>query len=161
MQSVTQRTTQTSSPAARPFTQTLAKLRAAGLRPTRQRMALAKLLFDRAEPRHITAEQLYAESAAAGVQVSLATVYNALHQFTDAGLLQEVVLNPGQTYFDSNTTPHHHLMVGDRLEDVVDVDSTTIDFAKLPRLPRGMEIESIHVVIRARPQRAANANAPD
>src|ERR1700722_15326672 len=85
----------------------LERLRAVGLRPTRQRIALARLLFDGGD-RHITAEQLHGEALGAVIRVSLATVYNTLHQFTDAGLLREVVVEPGRSYFDSNTTDHHH-----------------------------------------------------
>lgn len=85
----------------------LERLRAAGLRPTRQRLALAKLLLGNGD-RHVTAEQLYIEAAAAAMPVSLATVYNTLHQFTEAGLLREVVVEPGRSYFDTNIADHHH-----------------------------------------------------
>src|SRR5688572_20128468 len=83
------------------------RLRAARLRPTRQRLALARLLFDGGD-RHVTAEQLHGEATAAAIPVSLATVYNTLHQFTDAGLLREVVVEPGRSYFDTNADDHHH-----------------------------------------------------
>ena len=82
----------------RPFSDVLARLKAVGLRPTRQRLALAKLLFD-GDDRHVTAEVLHAEAQGAKVRVSLATVYNTLHQFTSAGLLREVVVDPGRSYF--------------------------------------------------------------
>src|ERR1700739_3176934 len=82
------------------------RLRAAGLRPTRQRLALAKVLGT--GDRHVTAEQLHIEAAAAGMPVSLATVYNTLHQFTEAGLLREVVVEGAKTYFDTNTSNHYH-----------------------------------------------------
>src|SRR3974390_447670 len=84
-----------------------ARLRSVGLRPTRQRLALARLLLENGN-RHITAEQLHGEAVAAEIRVSLATVYNTLHQFTEAGLLREVVVEPGRSYFDPNTTDHHH-----------------------------------------------------
>ena len=87
-----------------------ARLRAAGLRPTRQRVALARLLFE-GEHRHVTAESLHAEVEATRLPVSLATVYNALNQFRDAGLLREVVVAPGRSYFDTNTGHHHHFFV--------------------------------------------------
>src|SRR5207248_10906086 len=83
------------------------RLRRAGLRPTRQRVALARLLFDGGD-RHVTAEQLHAEALAAAIRVSLATVYNTLHQFTAASLMREVVVEPGRSYFDTNTDDHHH-----------------------------------------------------
>ena len=87
-----------------------ARLRAAGLRPTRQRVALARLLFE-GEHRHVTAEGLHAEVRGTRLPVSLATVYNALNQFRDAGLLREVVVAPGRSYFDTNTGHHHHFFV--------------------------------------------------
>ena len=82
--------------ASRPFTNALELLRAAHLRPTRQRLTLAQLLFEQGD-RHVTAEQLYGEAVEAAVRVSLATVYNTLHQFIEAGLLREVVVNSGHS----------------------------------------------------------------
>ena len=87
-----------------------AQLRHAGLRPTRQRVELGRVLFARGH-RHISAEDLHAEAEAAGVRVSLATVYNALHQFTEAGLLREVAIDGTRTYFDTNVSDHHHFFV--------------------------------------------------
>src|SRR5690349_25178123 len=92
---------------SRPLPTVIERLRHVGLRPTRQRVALAKLLFESGD-RHVSAEQLHGEAAAAAVRVSLATVYNTLHQFTEAGLLREVVVEPGRSYFDTNTADHHH-----------------------------------------------------
>src|SRR6201999_1592750 len=94
----------------RPFTPIVQRLRTAGLRPTRQRMSLAKLLFDFGD-RHMTAEQLHQEATGSRVRVSLATVYNTLHQFTAAGLLREVVVQPGRSYFDTNTSDHHPFFI--------------------------------------------------
>ena len=91
----------------RPYAQALERLRRVGLRPTRQRLALAKLLFEQGD-RHVTAERLHEEAGAAKVRVSLATVYNSLHQFTQLGLLREVVVEAGRSYFDTNTSDHHH-----------------------------------------------------
>ena len=88
------------------------KLRAVGLRPTRQRLALAMLLFGK-EDRHITAEELHKEAAEAGATVSLATIYNTLHQFTGAGLLRELSIDGTRTYFDTNTSNHHHFYCED------------------------------------------------
>src|SRR5581483_4330848 len=98
-----------------------ARLRAAGLRPTRPRVALAGLLFAHGN-RHVTAEMLHAEAAKAGVKVSLATVYNALHQFTEAGLLRQVVVDAARSYFDTNTGEHQHFFCEDdgRLVDIAD-----------------------------------------
>ena len=92
---------------ARPYTEVISRLRAANLRPTRQRIALAKLLFGGCD-RHVTAESLHTEAIGALIKVSLATVYNTLHQFTNAGLLREIVVNCNRCYFDTNVSEHHH-----------------------------------------------------
>ncbi len=130
----------------RPFTDSVNRLRDAGLRPTRQRLALAKLLYDDGD-RHATAEQLHAEAARARVRVSLATVYNTLHQFCDAGLLREVVVEPGRSYFDTNTSDHHHFLFEDSgiLQDIP-VDALQID--ALPEPPAGVAIDRVDVIIR-------------
>ncbi len=131
-----------------PRMSTRARLRAAGLRPTRQRMALADLLFANGD-RHISAEILHNEAVSASVPVSLATVYNTLHQFTRAGLLREVALDGTKTYFDTNTTNHHHFF----LEDdnlMFDVPEDALRLDRLPEPPEGMEISRVDVVIRLR-----------
>lgn len=127
-----------------------AQLRLAGLRPTRQRIELGSILFAKGH-RHISAEDLHAEAEAAGVQVSLATVYNALHQFTEAGLLREVAIDGGRTYFDTNTSDHHHFFVEDeaRLIDLVG----RVEFDRLPEPPPGMEITAVELVVRVRRRR--------
>src|SRR5471030_491974 len=98
-------------------------LREVGLRPTKQRMALGWILFAKGD-RHLTAEMLYEEATKAKVPVSLATVYNTLHQFTDVGLLRQVAVDGSKTYFDTNTTQHHHFFVeGENvLLDIADTD---------------------------------------
>src|ERR1700760_1817047 len=88
----------------------IARRRSAGLRPTRQRVELAGLLFV-GDDHHVTAESLHAQAANAGVPVSLATVYNTLHQFTEAGLLRQVVVDSARTYFDTNTGNHQHFFL--------------------------------------------------
>ena len=124
-----------------------AQLRQAGLRPTRQRVDLGRVLFAKGD-RHVSAEELHAEAEAAGVRVSLATVYNALHQFTEAGLLREVAIDGTRTYFDTNVSDHHHFLVeGEgRLIDLV--GEIAID--SLPQPPPGMEITSVEVVVKVR-----------
>lgn len=131
--------------------ETVRRLKAAGLRPTRQRLALARVLFG-ADARHLTAEQLHGEAHAAGFQISLATVYNTLHQFTDAGLLREVLVEPGRSYFDTNTGAHHHFYHEDS-GDIVDIADADVAFARLPTTPDGHEIAAVDVVIRVRPSR--------
>src|SRR5271167_4243542 len=93
-----------------PWHDVLALLRQVKLRPTRQRMALGWLLFAKGD-RHLTAEMLYEEANRAKIAVSLATVYNTLHQFTGAGLLREVAVNGSKTYFDTNVSDHHHFFI--------------------------------------------------
>lgn len=130
----------------RPFANALELLRNAGLRPTRQRLALARLLFDKGD-RHVTAEQLHDEVQAASVPVSLATVYNALHQFVASGLLREVVVNPGRSYFDTNVSDHHHFFLEDGGK-LVDIPGDRIDVGNVPAPPPGTEIRRVDVIIR-------------
>ena len=127
---------------------TRTRLRSAGLRPTRQRVALAHLLFAQGH-RHVSAEALHDEAMLASVPVSLATVYNTLHQFTDAGLLREVVLDGSKTYFDTNVSDHHHFFLED--DNVMfDVPEDALSLDRLPEPPEGMEISRVDVVIRLR-----------
>jgi Fur family iron response transcriptional regulator len=129
-------------------TMTRTRLRSAGLRPTRQRVALAHLLFAQGH-RHVSAEALHDEAMLASVPVSLATVYNTLHQFTDAGLLREVVLDGSKTYFDTNVSDHHHFFLED--DNVMfDVPEDALSLDRLPEPPAGMEISRVDVVIRLR-----------
>ena len=122
------------------------RLRAVGLRPTRQRLALTRLLFAKGD-RHVTAEQLHGEVLASAIPVSLATVYNTLHQFTDAGLLREVVVEPGRSYFDTNIADHHHFFCESNglLQDIAAEDLTVIG---LPLPPLGTEIGRVEVIVR-------------
>jgi Fur family iron response transcriptional regulator len=125
----------------------VAQLRRAGLRPTRQRVALGRILFAKGN-RHISAEDLHAEAELAGFHVSLATVYNALHQFTEAGLLREVAIDGTRAYFDTNASAHHHFFVENenRLIDV----TGTVEISRLPEPPEGMKIVSMELVLRVR-----------
>lgn len=127
------------------------RLRQSGLRPTRQRLALAKLLFGQYD-RHVTAEQLHTEADRAGVRVSLATVYNTLHQFTDQGLLREVVVEAGRSYFDTNIHDHHHFFEPETGK-LIDIPEQGISIAGLPHAPEGAEIERVDLVVRVRRQR--------
>ncbi len=124
------------------------RLRDAGLRPTRQRMALACLLFDGAD-RHVTAEQLHSEARRDNLSVALATAYNTLHQFTGAGLLRQVMVEPGRTYIDTNTVDHHHFYFE---EDgtLRDVHPESLSVNSLPAPPPGAEIDRVDVIIRCR-----------
>jgi Fur family transcriptional regulator, iron response regulator len=121
-------------------------LRRAGLRPTRQRLALGTLLFE-GEDRHVTAELLHAEAIAAGQHVSLATVYNTLHQFKRAGLLRELAINGAKAYFDTNTSNHNHFFV-EADSELCDIPGDAIRVDGLPQPPEGMKISHIDVVVR-------------
>ncbi len=130
----------------RPFSDAILRLKDVGLRPTRQRLALARLLFDGGE-RHVTAEQLHKEALGADARVSLATVYNTLNQFTQAGLLREVVVEPGRSYFDTNTGEHHHFYHQDSGE-LRDIPREAIELLRLPAPPLGQAIRRVEVIIR-------------
>ena len=133
-------------PAASP--QLSDRLRTVGLRPTRQRVALARLLFEGAH-RHVTAEGLHAEARTARSAVSLATVYNTLNQFRDAGLLREVVVAPGRSYFDTNTGDHHHFFVENDGE-LHDFPSDKVSVEGLPSPPKGTRLSRVDVIVRVK-----------
>jgi Fur family iron response transcriptional regulator len=121
-------------------------LRKAGLRPTRQRMVLGRLLFGSGD-RHVTAEQLHAEVAAFGEHVSLATVYNTLHQFKRAGLVRELAIEGSKAYFDTNTSNHNHFLL-ESTGDLMDIPGDSIRVEGVPEPPQGMKITHVDVVVR-------------
>ncbi len=123
-------------------------LRQVGLRPTRQRMALGWLLFGKGD-RHLTAEMLYEEATRAKVPVSLATIYNTLHQFTKVGLLRQVAVDGSKAYFDTNTSAHHHFFVeGDG--ELLDIPGAEVLVGNNPTPPEGYEVERVDVIVRLR-----------
>ena len=130
-----------------PVHQLRGKLRRANLRPTRQRIALGWLLFGKGD-RHVTAEALYEEAVGMKVPVSLATVYNTLHQFTEAGLLMEIAVDGARTYFDTNTSPHHHFLI-EETSALLDIPGG-VSVAGLPVAPEGTEIARVDVIVRLR-----------
>ena len=134
---------------SRPFSRALDRLRRAELRPTRQRLALAKLLFEKGD-RHITAEGLHEEALQAHVSVSLATVYNTLHQFTAVGLLREIMVDGTRSYFDTNTEEHHHFFFegSGRLQDI---PAERVVVSELPPPPDGTAVCRVDVIIRVLP----------
>jgi Fur family iron response transcriptional regulator len=134
-----------------PWHDVKAKLREVGLRPTRQRMALGWILFAKGD-RHVTAEMLYEEANHAKVPVSLATVYNTLHQFTEVGLLRQVAIEGSKAYFDTNNSQHHHFFIEDK-NDLIDIPSSDVVVGKAPTPPEGYEIARIDVVVRLRRKR--------
>ncbi len=124
-------------------------LSGAGLRPTRQRVTLAELLVGDGQHRHVTAESLFDAASASSAPVSLATVYNTLRAFCDAGLLQEVTVDGQRSYFDTNTSDHPHFYWEDEGR-LTDAPADQIKIARLPDAPEGAEIASVDVVIRLR-----------
>ncbi len=129
-----------------PWHDVKAMLRDVGLRPTRQRMALGWILFAKGD-RHLTAEMLYEEATRAKVPVSLATVYNTLHQFTEVGLLRQVAVDGSKTYFDTNASDHHHFFVEGEAA-LVDIPEAEVIVDRMPVAPKGFEIARIDVVVR-------------
>lgn len=124
-------------------------LAGAGLRPTRQRKALADLLVGDGKDRHVTAESLFEAAADAGEKVSLATVYNTLKAFCDVGLLREITVDGSKSYFDTNMTDHPHFYWEDE-NRLTDAPADQLEIARVPDVPEGAEIASVDVVIRLR-----------
>jgi Fur family transcriptional regulator, iron response regulator len=123
-------------------------LRQAGLRPTRQRLMLGGLLFSNGG-RHVTAETLYAEATRAGTHISLATVYNTLHQFTDAGLLRQIGVDGLKSFFDTNPTIHQHFFV-DNETRLFDVPEPGVVLEAMPQPLPGYEISRVDVIVHLR-----------
>ncbi len=134
-----------------PWHDVKAMLRQVGLRPTRQRMALGWILFGKGD-RHLTAEMLYEEATRAKVPVSLATIYNTLHQFTEVGLLRQVAVDGSKAYFDTNVTAHHHFFVEGE-DEVFDIPDAEVAVGRTPTPPEGYEISRVDVVVRLRRKR--------
>ena len=127
------------------YSELVKKLQSAGLRPTRQRVILAKILFQ-SGPRHITAEQLHREVHRSALRISLATIYNTLNQFVGAGLLREIVGQAAQTYFDTRLDNHFHFVLPDN-QGLTDFPADWVGFKKMPDLPEGTEIDKIEVTV--------------
>ena len=133
-------------------------IRKAGLRLTRQRLLLAKLLFEDGENRHTTAAELVRQARQSGEHISMATIYNTLHQFVELGLLRQVVIDSRAAYFDTNTGDHHHFFHEDsgRLEDI---DSHDIRIGKIPAPPDDSRIRRVDVVIHLQNKPARRRNS--
>jgi len=129
-----------------PWHDVKAMLREVGLRPTRQRMALGWILFAKGD-RHLTAEMLYEEATSAKVPVSLATIYNTLHQFTEAGLLRQIAVDGSKTYFDTNVSEHHHFFIEGE-NALVDIPNADVAVDKMPNVPDGYEVARVDVIVR-------------
>ena len=134
------------SPVPRDTDPLVARLRAHRLRPTRQRIDLLHVLTAKGD-RHVSAEVIYEEALTAGASVSLATVYNTLKQFTEAGLLGELAVSGAKSFFDTRVDPHHHFYVEGE-DRMIDLEHDTIEISRLPDPPEGMEIVGFDVVVR-------------
>ena len=126
-----------------------ALLRKHGIYPTRQRIAVAAVLFDGC--RHFAAEDLFQRVIASGSRVSRATVYNTLGLLAAKGVVREVIADPDRIFYDPNTLPHHHLY-NETTGELIDVDESEIEFGKLPALPEGFDLERVDVIVRLRPK---------
>jgi len=124
-------------------------LSAAGLRPTRQRLSLAALLVGDGQNRHVTAESLFEASRRSGERVSLATVYNTLRAFCDAGLMREVMVDGSKSYFDTRIDDHPHFFWEDTAT-LTDAPADELEISRLPKAPAGAEVAKVDVVIRLR-----------
>jgi Fur family transcriptional regulator, iron response regulator len=130
----------------RPYAPLVERLKEVGLRPTRQRLQLLRILGAGGH-RHLTAEQLAQEAKAGGLNVALATIYNTLHQFTQAGLLREVVVEPGRSYFDTNLGDHHHFF--DESDNrLIDIPADQVAVSALPTPPAGKRVARVDVIVR-------------
>ncbi|MGB8279145.1 MAG: iron response transcriptional regulator IrrA [Methylovirgula sp.] len=130
-----------------------------GIRPTRQRLSLAALLFSKGN-RHVTAEALLAEARAARVQASYATIYNVLKCFSDAGLVRCLAVEGHPMIFDTNTSPHHHFFFEDSAK-ITDLAFGDVMITGLPQPPEGYEIAKVDVVVRLRPKKKVTQPAND
>lgn len=124
-------------------------LRHSGLRPTRQRIELASLLFGDGRDRHVTAEQLYAMARGAGKKISRATVYNALRDFATKGLVHKILVDQDQVYFDTNVSEHQHIYFEDE-HRLVDILLDNCDWQSEVSLPEGTTLERVDVIFRLR-----------
>lgn len=124
------------------------RLRSANLRPTRQRVALGWLLFGKGH-RHVTAEMLFEEAKAVRSQVSMATIYNTLHQFTEAGLLREIAVEGSKAFFDTNTLPHGHFLI-EETGALLDIPVAELSNIEPPKPPPGYEIDRVEIIVRVR-----------
>jgi Fur family iron response transcriptional regulator len=117
-----------------------------GLRPSRQRIALAQMLFAEGH-RHVTADMLYAEALLAKLRISRATVYNTLHQFTEAGLVRRVTIDASKSYFDTNVSEHHHFFLED-VSEIVDISADDLTVRQMPAVPGGYEVDRLDILVR-------------
>ena len=123
------------------------RLRSSGLRPTKQRLIICKVLFDRKETFHFTIDNLKKKiDKTTKSKISLATIYNTVHAFKNNGYLKEISLKGNKTFFDTNSTNHHHFYDSDS-GSLIDIKNEDISFSKFPSVPKGKKIESVEVTV--------------
>ena len=123
------------------------RLRSSGLRPTKQRLTICKILFDRKDTFHFTIDKLKKKiEKSTKSKISLATVYNTVHAFKNNGYLKEISLQGNKTFFDTNSKSHHHFYDQDT-GDLVDIKNEDIILSKLPSTPKGKKIKEIEVTV--------------
>lgn len=122
-------------------------LMSGGVKPTRQRLAIARVMFARHQ--HLSADQVLALANREGGELSKATVYNTLKLFVGKGLIREVIVDPHKVFYDSNIGPHHHLY-DIQTGEIIDIDAAEITVAGLPPLPEGKVAEGVDVIVRIR-----------
>ena len=127
------------------FNQAIKKLSNIGIRPTKQRMILAKLLFENGD-RHISAEEIFDELKKDNRKISLATIYNTLKQFTDIGLLREINIDQKKSIYCTNHDPHYHLYIEDE-NKIIDIPQKNIDL-NIPQIPACLSLHNIDVIVR-------------
>tara|TARA_Y100000816_G_scaffold275441_1_gene243670 strand:- start:262 stop:690 length:429 start_codon:yes stop_codon:yes gene_type:complete len=127
------------------------KLRSSNLRPTKQRLQISKYLFDREKTLHFTVEDLdkYFNSKNTKNKISLATLYNTVHAFKDAGHLKQIFNSHDRSYFDTNLSRHHHFF-DEKNNEIIDIDSNLIKVTKLPKPPSGKSIKEVEVIVKLR-----------
>ena len=124
------------------------KLRSSGLRPTKQRLEICKLLFDRKKTFHFTISDLSKIlKKETDEKISLATIYNTVHSFKKKGYLKEISLNSDKSYFDTNTSNHHHF-IDESTSEIVDLNTDDISDIKIKKNFRGKKIKSIEVLVK-------------
>lgn len=126
----------------------ISQLRRVNLRPTRQRIAIFVWLFRSRQSQHVTAEGLHRKLSQQHTALSIATVYNTLNTFVEYGLLKKIYLNSDTAFYDTNTEPHHHIVIGDPLE-IQDIPVEAIALASQPQLPEGLQLRAVDVILRA------------
>ena len=129
------------------YNKAITKLSANGIRPTKQRMILAKLLFEKGK-RHISAEDLFDEVRNEDRKISLATIYNTLKQFTSLGLIREIVVDQNKSLYCTNKENHYHLYIEDE-NKVIDIPTKNIDL-NIPSIPACLKLHDVDVIVRIR-----------